>query len=145
MLVNPLDYSLFDLRYATYIDGIAGANLSFAPPVLASTEFGFIQVQLDTDANAVDRTLRLIVIHDGVTLDIAVAQVDQPANTSYFYHFAPGISAYTADSGTRIFTPLPWRFRVRASALFTLGVVNIQVGDQLTNLRTAQHIWQGTV
>lgn len=142
MIINHLEYNLFDVFVHEDTDGLVGVQQTLSNPSGADFQLVHLQTQFDTDANAADRTVYVDVLKGGHLLFIAASPVKQAANLTWHYHFILGINNYTPAVGDRVFCPLGDRLRLVAADVIRLNCVNLQVGDQFTNTRTVRNIWQ---
>lgn len=142
MIINHLDYSLFDVYVHEDTDGLAGLQQTLSNPAGADFQLVHLQTEFVTDANAADRTVSLNVLKGGHQLVLAVSPVEQTANLTWYYHFILGITNYTPAVGDRVFCPLADRLRLVQADLIFLSSDNMQAADQFVNTRTVRNIWQ---
>lgn len=142
MIINHLEYNLFDVFVHEDTDGLVGNAQTLSNPSGADFQLVHLQTQFDTDANAADRTIFISVLKGGHLLTLAISPVVQTANKTWYYTFILGINNYTPAQGDIVFCPLGDRLRLVSADVLQLSSYNLQAGDQFTNTRTVRNIWQ---
>jgi hypothetical protein len=122
---------------------VAGANYIGSAPTNLLSELIFVQFQLVTDANVADRYPYIFFAIDANNHTLAAASLKTTASSTVFFHFERNIAPYTTDNGVRHFIPLPYGIRVNDSSSLTIAVLDIQAGDQISNLRALWNHWPG--
>lgn len=132
---NPTERNIFDYTAQSPVDGIAGNPLSIVYQGPGDAELALLQVQFDTDANVADRTVELHWNIGNGYQRLCGSIALQTASSTGFYTAGLFGAAYATAGGSRIYMPLPPFCRSTQSIWYQLNAVNLQAGDQFTNLK----------
>lgn len=131
------------------VAGIAlpgGTNIQWTPPNLQHVELISLRVELDTDANAANRRMSLVIGTIGTDEIKVTCPVVQLLNTVYSYWFIRGLGYNQAaiyDNMWQGGLPLgalfqaPWNMRTE--------IDNFLAGDQILNYQIYYQMWQDPV
>lgn len=139
---NHLEYNHFTELWMEHVDGVAGNAQSIGNPAGADNQLVHIETLFTTDANAANRIVTLKILQDTLIITLGVSNTNQVASKARLYVFGIGLAIYDDPGVEYLFFPLHDRLRIRSTAIITFDAINIQVGDQFTDTRTIQNIWQ---
>lgn len=136
-----MDTSLFNVEHGTTSDPAVGVNLTVEGMENARSQLLLLRFTLVTDANAADRLVILNVGKPGDTIE--VAQSDQKhiqGETRQYAFVIDGQQVFNTTSDTEIITLPSSFFLFEVWRVFT-AITNIQVGDQISNVRWQMKFW----
>lgn len=143
MQTNSLMNDFFLSTFTTTGDPAAGANASIAVPDFAQIELVNLSFTLVTDANAANRVANIHILDSAIVLPIGSSAFAHTASLTFTYiaHQNPGFNAPGAISA--LFIPLPNLRIFDNTATIELTIDNIQVADQISNIRAHWKAWLG--
>lgn len=119
----------------------AGAALTHQPNSGLFRIYQSIQFELATDANAANRMAYVTPRNSSnVELCRAPAGTQQTASTTFLYTFYVHATILTAPVGSHLIAPMPLIY-LPDDYDWTIGVINIQAGDQIQNARMTYREW----
>lgn len=142
MLDSNFDLNIFDTYTATPTVPAAGAEWNYSIPIRTRAQIVSVSYQIDTDANAGNRTLQLRWRDATGIFLVTSSWVNVPASVTRVMNFAIGLPAAIADSsGEGIRGPLPSHIFLPPGGLIESVTRGIQVGDTLTAIKLRIHRW----
>ncbi len=140
--LNALGPNPFDIITVAPANPAAGANLAVNVNLNARWQLLFIGFRLVTDANA---ATRIINMHGFDGTDIiynAMPSATQIASINNQYHFNAGIGrSTTGGSSANQLIPINSDFILKIGESVRTTIANIQVGDQISDVRIRVKQW----
>ncbi len=143
MQTNSLMNDFFLSTFKTQADPAAGANASITLPTFAQIEIVNLSFTLATDANVTDRTVIISILDSAIDLPIGASGFPHVANTSFGYIAHQNATLNTVASITTLFIALPNLRVIDNTATIEITVDNIQVADQISDIRVYFKTWLG--
>lgn len=139
---NPLDINVFDIFSRTATNPSAGANFSLAVLPRAREQLIYISFKLITDANAANRLIQIGALINSIPFYTSNAGTAEIASRDYDYYFNIGIgSSFTGGSTDDVNAPLNAQFFLEDDDTITITITDIQVGDQISDIRLVSKLW----
>lgn len=128
--------------FSSVSDPAAGALSDFPLITWGEVEVLLMSFNFVTDANAANRLVSLALVHDTVTIQLASAGVAQTASTDFDYIAHQNAVTNAAGNVGTYMLPLPFLRMHEATPHIQINVANIQVGDQISDIRVATRTWR---
>lgn len=120
----------------------SGVNLSLTPTTRNWAEFLSVTVTLETDANAADR--RMVLVMGSIASDDLriVSPTVQTASKIWSYHFFQGAGQLLdASADNFICLPLPSNIRWQSPDNIRTEMINLQATDHIVNSSIIINYW----
>ena len=134
--------NIFSLESLAVANPGAGNNLSISPNPALRIEITALSFLLTADANAANRLVTLTLSDGAVVTPISASPGFQTANEAITYYFSTGmINSDASASIQSIFTSLPKNLFLDPGDSVISDILNIQVGDAITNVTYRFKFW----
>ncbi len=123
------------INFASQSSPAAGANMAISVPAFEIWKIHIVTFRLVTDANVANRRVHLRFIPTLGAIIEALTEVDQPASLTRNYTFAKYGYLPSTNNNTEIIAPLPHELFVTPEGTINTAILNIQAGDQISNIK----------
>lgn len=137
---NPSLSGLYDTLVQTVANPAAGADATATPPANQRSMLVGVNLELATDANVVDRYLRIRRQRGAQPQWLGLDKYPQPNSTQHFYLAGVGLGqSYHAATPVHNISLLPTPAFEDGDTLI-IEFVGMQVADQISNIFLTWHI-----
>lgn len=140
MFSNPQGFNAFYNWPLNHANPAAGANFTYSVPDRTSLELISLDFNFAADANVANRYLIVSITYSGWTLFRSRPSSAFTAGTNNDISVGAGFCP-PSSGGTTLANQLSWPVGLVAppNAIYSIAFLNIQVGDQISLVRTLFH------
>lgn len=142
MLINHLEWNLFDVFHHEDVDGLGGNAQTLSNPNGCDFQLVLLVTEFTTDANVASRQVHLSLFAQGNLYRLVASSILHTASLTKTYVFSLGLWSLPSGDGLTLHLPLPHRLRIHEAHFLTLDATNIQATDKFENTRSIRNIWQ---
>ncbi len=142
-LHHPLDTSVFRIAQENPANPGAGNNFSWTPPSNSRVLVLGVEFILTTDANAAGRIVTLEAREGANTFSHSLAVAGHIASLAVQHTFQPNvIGADRIGTYLHMLSVLPYPLILQVGDTLNTDILQIQVGDAITNIHIRYAAWQ---
>lgn len=143
MSANSFDAATFASFWRVTSDPAPGAEAIIIPPGAAQVQLTLLTFTLVTDGNADNRVAFLTMEDGGISFLLGSAAFFHVASTTFNYICHENVSLTSTSVVQDLAIPIPTFRFIDDTATLKINITDINVGDQISNIRTNWKMWRG--